>query len=105
MEENSGWSLITSQLNLERVALAALGMQAEDHFDEALAHARETGVVDERWARMRRAEAHVRLSATRLLDWRLLGDVGAGTLGPDDASGVKFGGPRAPWPSTCCAGK
>ncbi|WP_030988901.1 acyl-CoA dehydrogenase family protein [Streptomyces sp. NRRL S-1813] len=97
-EENAGWKLITNQLNHERVALAAIGMQAEDAFDTALAHARtpepETGErsADRPWVRSRLAEAHARLAATRLLNWRLVGDVGAGALSPGDASGVKFAG-------------
>ncbi|MGW9426339.1 acyl-CoA dehydrogenase family protein [Streptomyces decoyicus] len=97
-EENAGWRLITNQLNHERVALAAIGMQAEDAFDAALARARtpepETGErpADRPWVRSRLAEAHARLAATRLLNWRLVGDVGAGTLSPGDASGVKFAG-------------
>ncbi|MGW5114791.1 acyl-CoA dehydrogenase family protein [Streptomyces noursei] len=96
--ENAGWGLITNQLNHERVALAAIGMQAEDAYDAALAHARtpdaETGArpADLPWVRSRLAEAHARLAATRLLNWRLVGDVGAGTLSPGDASGVKFAG-------------
>ncbi|GFE23322.1 acyl-CoA dehydrogenase family protein [Streptomyces nigrescens] len=97
-EENAGWQLITNQLNHERVALAAIGMQAEDAFEAALAYARtpdrETGErpADRPWVRTRLAEAHARLAATRLLNWRLVGDVGAGTLSPGDASGVKFAG-------------
>lgn len=97
-EENAGWKLITHQLNHERVALAAIGMQAEDAFEAALAHARtpdaETGErpADRPWVRSRLAEAHARLAATRLLNWRLVDDVGAGTLGPGDAAGVKFAG-------------
>ncbi|MFD0168645.1 acyl-CoA dehydrogenase family protein [Streptomyces decoyicus] len=97
-EENAGWQLITNQLNHERVALAAIGMQAEDAYDAALAHARtpEPGAgerpADRPWVRSRLAEAHARLAATRLLNWRLVGDVGAGTLSPGDASGVKFAG-------------
>lgn len=97
-EENTGWGLITHQLNHERVALAAIGMQAEDAFDAALRHARTrdpgTGrrPADRPWVRSRLAEAHARLAATRLLNWRLVGDVGAGTLGPGDAAGVKFAG-------------
>ncbi|CAM5299427.1 hypothetical protein SALBM135S_01785 [Streptomyces alboniger] len=42
--------------------------------------------------RSRLAEAHARLAATRLLNWRLVGDVGAGGPAPGDASGVKFAG-------------
>ncbi|MEU1667639.1 acyl-CoA dehydrogenase family protein [Streptomyces sparsogenes] len=97
-QENGGWGLITNQLNHERVALAAIGMQAEDFYRAALAHARtpdpHTGArpADRPWVRARLAEAHARLAATRLLNWRLVGDVGAGTLSPGDASGVKFAG-------------
>ncbi|MFE7312682.1 acyl-CoA dehydrogenase family protein [Streptomyces sp. NPDC057555] len=97
-EENGGWGLITHQLNHERVALAAIGMQAEDAYEAALAHARtpdpDTGErpADRAWVRSRLAEAHARLAATRLLNWRLVGDVGNGTLSPGDASGVKFAG-------------
>ena len=91
-EENAGWSLITNQLNHERVALAALGMQAGDHFAEVLDAARAPGALEEDWARGRLAEAYARLAATRLLNWRLVGDVGAGALAPGDASGVKFAG-------------
>ncbi|KOG85909.1 acyl-CoA dehydrogenase family protein [Streptomyces varsoviensis] len=95
-EENAGWGLITNQLNHERVALAAIGSQAEDFYAAALAHARtadpDTGrrPADRPWVRARLAEAHARLAATRLLNWRLVDDVGAGTLSPGDASGVKF---------------
>ncbi|MFJ1955289.1 acyl-CoA dehydrogenase family protein [Streptomyces microflavus] len=96
--ENEGWGLITNQLNHERVALAAIGMQAEDFYEEALAHARTpdpaTGRrrIDEPWVRARLAEAYARLAATRLLNWRLVGAVGAGALAPGEASGVKFAG-------------
>ncbi|MCT4357270.1 acyl-CoA dehydrogenase family protein [Streptomyces sp. Je 1-79] len=97
-EENGGWGLITNQLNHERVALAAIGMQAEDFYEAALRSARTPDPVtgrrriDEPWIRIRAAEAHARLAATRLLNWRLVGDVGAGRLAPGDASGVKFAG-------------
>ncbi|MCX5605783.1 acyl-CoA dehydrogenase family protein [Streptomyces phaeochromogenes] len=97
-EENGGWGLITNQLNHERVALAAIGMQAEDFYAAALAAAcipdPVTGRrrVDEPWVRSRLAEVHARLAATRLLNWRLVGDVGAGRLAPGDASGVKVVG-------------
>ncbi|WRZ91935.1 acyl-CoA dehydrogenase family protein [Streptomyces sp. NBC_01007] len=97
-EENGGWGLITSQLNHERVALAAIGMQAEDFYATALEAARTpdpvTGRrrVDEPWVRFQLAEVHARLAASRLLNWRLVGDVGAGGPAPGDASGVKVMG-------------
>lgn len=95
---DAGWGLITNQLNHERVALAAIGMQAEDCYEQALAYASAPRPVtgerpaDRPWVRARLAEAHARLAAVRLLNWRLVGDVGAGTLTPGDASGVKFAG-------------
>ncbi|WP_329382085.1 acyl-CoA dehydrogenase family protein [Streptomyces sp. NBC_01351] len=94
--EHGGWGLITNQLNHERVALAAIGMQAEDFYERALSHARTpdptTGErpADQPWVQSRLAEARARLAAVRLLNWRLVQDVGAGTLAPGDASGVKF---------------
>ncbi|EPH45989.1 acyl-CoA dehydrogenase family protein [Streptomyces aurantiacus] len=97
-EENGGWGLITEQLNHERVALAAIGMQAEDFYAAARTAACSpdpvTGErrIDAPWIRLKLAEAHARLAATRLLNWRLVGDVGAGRLAPGDASGVKFVG-------------
>ncbi|MFF2997501.1 acyl-CoA dehydrogenase family protein [Streptomyces sp. NPDC057950] len=97
-EENRGWQLITNQLNHERVALAAIGMQAEDFYTAALEAARTPDPVtgrrrtDEPWVRSRLAEAHARLAASRLLSWRLVADVGAGRLAPGDAAGVKVAG-------------
>jgi alkylation response protein AidB-like acyl-CoA dehydrogenase len=97
-EENGGWGLITNQLNHERVALAAIGMQAEDFYAAALEAARTPDPVtgrrriDEPWVRFQLAEVHARLAASRLLNWRLVGDVGAGRLAPGDASGVKVMG-------------
>ncbi|MFD9354786.1 acyl-CoA dehydrogenase family protein [Streptomyces sp. NPDC060031] len=94
--EHGGWGLITNQLNHERVALAAIGMQAEDFFAHALRHARTPGPAagerpaDRPWVQARLAEAHARLAAVRLLNWRLVQDVGGGSLAPGDASGVKF---------------
>ncbi|MFD9904697.1 acyl-CoA dehydrogenase family protein [Streptomyces sp. NPDC059063] len=96
--ENGGWGLITDQLNHERVALAAIGMQAEDFYEAALTAARSpdpvTGErrIDRPWVRSKLAEAHALLAATRLLNWRLVADVGAGGPAPGDASGVKFAG-------------
>ncbi|MFE3579592.1 acyl-CoA dehydrogenase family protein [Streptomyces vinaceus] len=94
--EHGGWGLITNQLNHERVALAAIGMQAEDFYASALRHARTPDPVtgerpaDRPWVQSRLAEAHARLAAVRLLNWRLVQDVGGSTLAPGDASGVKF---------------
>ncbi|MEU3370754.1 acyl-CoA dehydrogenase family protein [Streptomyces sp. NPDC006660] len=100
-EENAGWGLITNQLNHERVALAAIGMQAEDFYEAALTAARTPDPVtserrvDHEWVKATVAAAHAKLAVNRLLSWRLVGDVGAGNLAPGDASGVKFTGTEA----------
>ncbi|MCX5387663.1 acyl-CoA dehydrogenase family protein [Streptomyces sp. NBC_00083] len=97
-EENAGWGLITNQLNHERVALAAIGMQAEDFYEAALTAActpdpvTSERRVDHDWVKAKVAATHARLAVNRLLSWRLVGDVGAGILAPGDASGVKFTG-------------
>jgi alkylation response protein AidB-like acyl-CoA dehydrogenase len=97
-EENRGWNLITNQLNHERVALAALGMQAEDFFAEVLDWAQNTEiedgvkVIDQPWVQLKFAETYARLSAVRMFSWRLVHDVGNNTLNAGDASGVKFFG-------------
>ncbi|MFE9120730.1 acyl-CoA dehydrogenase family protein [Streptomyces sp. NPDC007172] len=97
-EENAGWGLITNQLNHERVALAAIGMQAEDFYEAALSYACTPDPVtferpvDHEWVKAKLAATHARLAVNRLLSWRLVGDVGAGNLAPGDASGVKFAG-------------
>ncbi|MFB7643595.1 MULTISPECIES: acyl-CoA dehydrogenase family protein [unclassified Streptomyces] len=97
-EENAGWGLITNQLNHERVALAAIGMQAEDFYEAALSYActpdpvTSERPVDHEWVKAKLAATHARLAVNRLLSWRLVGDVGAGNLAPGDAAGVKFAG-------------
>ncbi|MFG2718761.1 acyl-CoA dehydrogenase family protein [Streptomyces sp. NPDC048416] len=97
-EENAGWGLITNQLNHERVALAAIGMQAEDFYEAALTAActpdpvTSERRVDHEWVKAKLATVHAKLAVNRLLSWRLVGDVGDGNLAPGDASGVKFMG-------------
>src|SRR5699024_8536318 len=67
----------------------------EEVFGEVVRWARETRtadggrVIDQPWVRQRLAEADARLSAVRLMNWRLVRDTADGTLGPGDASAVK----------------
>ena len=97
-EENGGWGLITNQLNHERVALAAIGMQAEDFYEAVLAHARTpdpvTGrrPVDEPWVRSRLAEASCPAGGNAPAQLAFGGGCGGRPLAPGDASGVKFMG-------------
>jgi alkylation response protein AidB-like acyl-CoA dehydrogenase len=93
-ELNSGWRLITDQLNHERVALAARNGIANELFDATLAWARVTpagaGVVyDIPWVRARLAQTYALLSAAYLFNLRLVADIADNTLTGGDSGGAK----------------
>lgn len=97
---NNGWSLMTNQLNHERVALAARGGIANELFAETLAWARSEpagdGVVfDLPWVRSKLAEVYALLSAADLVSLRLVADVAAHTLGGGDSAAAKVMGTEA----------
>ena len=78
--ENGGWKLITSQLNHERVGLAAWGIHGWKLFRGALAWAREkradgSRAIDQPAAQLKLAEAYACLEAMRIMNarmaWRL----------------------------------
>ncbi|MFD2470458.1 acyl-CoA dehydrogenase family protein [Amycolatopsis silviterrae] len=99
-ELNNGWRLITSQLNHERVALAARGGIANQMYDAVLKWAREEPfgpgtVYDLPWVRHTLAEVYALLSATDLINLRLVADVAAGTLGGGDSAAAKVFGTEA----------
>ena len=100
-EENEGWSLITSQLNHERVGLAARGGEAHELFDETVRWAASTPtaggdrVIDLPWVQRDLAEAHARVEAMKLLNWKLTSAVAAGDLSAADASAAKVYGTEA----------
>ena len=73
---NGGWKLITSQLNHERVGLAAIGIYAYGLYQDVLAWAREpdtTGVrpIEDATVQRLLAECYARLEAMRLMTWRM----------------------------------
>jgi 3-oxocholest-4-en-26-oyl-CoA dehydrogenase alpha subunit len=92
---NAGWQLITTQLNHERVGLAAMGGLAHRLWDEALAWCRATEsgqggrMIDVPWVQMDLARSHARLEAMKLLNWRMAAALDAGALAPADSSAVK----------------
>ena len=94
-EINSGWRMITTQLNHERVGLAALAGRTFRIYDEIVAWAAAepaTGggrVIDIGWVQADIARSHAILEALRLLNWRMALDVAGGTLSPADSSAVK----------------
>jgi alkylation response protein AidB-like acyl-CoA dehydrogenase len=99
-EINGGWRLITSQLNHERVGLAALAGQTHRLFDELLEWCRvtpasdgsERRMIDVEWVQRDLAEAHARGEAMKLLNWRMAAAVAGNSLTPADASAAKIFG-------------
>jgi alkylation response protein AidB-like acyl-CoA dehydrogenase len=90
--ENDGWRMITTQLNHERVGIAAIGGLARRLYDDVVAWARESGVIDTPWVQIDLARAHARLEAMKLLNWRMASDIAADRLSPADSSAVKVYG-------------
>lgn len=101
--ENEGWKLITSQLNHERVGLAAVGALSFQLYDEVVAWAAETlasdgaeaAVLDQGWVQMDLARCHAKLEAMKLLNWQMAAAVAADSLTPARASAVKVYGTEA----------
>jgi alkylation response protein AidB-like acyl-CoA dehydrogenase len=100
--ENTGWRIITSQLNHERVALAASRswiLQRAEEVREWVASAHDDDgrrVVDDPAVRLNLARVDARLEAMKLLNWRLVATLAAGTeLGPADAAAAKIYGTEA----------
>jgi alkylation response protein AidB-like acyl-CoA dehydrogenase len=100
-ERGGGWRMITTQLNHERVGLAALGGSAWRMWGEVRAWARETAVTgtegetsvaDLPWVRADLAECYARLEAMKLINWRLVEAIADDRLEPADASTAKFYG-------------
>lgn len=100
-EENKGWHLITTQLNHERVTLAAHGTMAIRALHDVQRWASETRLADGRrvidlgWVRGLLARTHIRLDAMKLLNWQMVDALDKGTLTPQDASAVKVYGSEA----------
>lgn len=96
--DGDGWTLVTSQLNHERVAMAAAGGSSVGNFHRVCRWARaQPGyaggrLVDEPWVRQALGAAYVRLEVMRLHNWRVAQAAGTGTLGPGEASVAKVYG-------------
>jgi len=97
-EENGGWSLITNQLNHERVTLCSPGV-VERMLDDVRGWAQQTKladgrrVIDQEWVQINLARVHAKLEFLRLANWRVawLAQSGA-ALNPADASTIKVYG-------------
>lgn len=91
-EEHAGWSMITGQLNHERVALAAWGGLAHRLWEDVRDWARATGASSLPCVRADLARTHAQLEAMKLLNWKMASAVAADALQPADASAVKVFG-------------
>ncbi len=95
--ENQGWTLITSQLNHERVALSSAGM-VEAKILDVRRWAQDTKlgdgrrVIDQEWVQATLGRLHARVEFLKLLNWKVAWSVTQGNLNPADASAVKIFG-------------
>ncbi len=96
--ENDGWSLITTQLNHERIGLAAFGGIAPRLFDGVVEWARATRdgggarVIDRGWVQMNLGEAYAMIEAMKVMNWRMAWELEQGKLHPAHASAAKVYG-------------
>jgi alkylation response protein AidB-like acyl-CoA dehydrogenase len=96
--ENEGWKLITTQLNHERVGLAAVGALAFRLYDDVVDWAATTesgeggAMIDLPWVQMDLARCKAKLEAMNLLNWRMTLDVANGRLRSQTSSAVKVYG-------------
>ncbi len=94
---NNGWSLITNQLNHERVTLCSPGI-IERALGDVLQWAKETKladgrrVVDQEWVRINLAKVHAKLEFLRLINWKVAWTATQGHLDVADASSIKVFG-------------
>jgi alkylation response protein AidB-like acyl-CoA dehydrogenase len=95
--ENNGWTLITGQLNEERVSLSNYSM-IENLLEQACAWARETKladgrrVIDQPFVQANLARVHAGVQALRLMNYKLAWTAQHAVLHPADASAVKVFG-------------
>ncbi len=103
-DENKGWSLITNQLNHERVALtsaAPIRTALREVRDWAAATRLATGqrVIDAEWVQLNLARVHAKAEFLKLINWRMAaeadhsaGSEGAPGTSPAWASATKVFG-------------
>ncbi len=95
--ENEGWSLITNQLNHERVTLCAPGI-IERALTDVRRFAQDTKladgrrVIDQEWVQVHLARVYSRLEFLRLINWKVAWSATQGRLDVADASTTKVFG-------------
>ena len=95
--ENQGWTLITNQLNHERVTLCSSGI-VERALDDVRSWAQNTKladgrrVVDQEWVQVHLARVYARLEFLKLINWKVAWTATQGHLDVADASTIKVFG-------------
>lgn len=95
-KENQGWQMITTQLNHERVGLAAFSGICEGLLDDVREWVVEQQTAEgtplgaEPWVRHLLATSTARLRAMRLMNWKLVETTARGELDPGSASAAKI---------------
>jgi alkylation response protein AidB-like acyl-CoA dehydrogenase len=95
--ENNGWTLITNQLNHERVTLCSPGI-IERVLTDVRRWAQQTElpdgrtVVDQEWVQVNLARVHAKLEFLRLINWKVAWTATEGKLDVADASTTKVFG-------------
>jgi 3-oxocholest-4-en-26-oyl-CoA dehydrogenase alpha subunit len=99
--ENQGWKLITSQLNHERVGLAANAGSWVQVFDDVVAWTREhktasgERIIDLPWVQLLLGRAYALIEAVKLANWKMAAALNAGSLTAADSSAAKVLGTEA----------
>ena len=95
--ENNGWTLITNQLNHERVTLCSSGI-IDRCLEETRAWAQNTKladgrrVIDQEWVQINLARVRAKLEFLRLMNWKVAWTATQGGLDVADASTTKVFG-------------
>ena len=95
--ENQGWTLITNQLNHERVTLCSSGI-IERAMTDVRAWAQSTKladgrrVIDQEWVQVHLARIYARLEFLKLINWKVAWTATQGHLDVADASTIKVFG-------------
>jgi alkylation response protein AidB-like acyl-CoA dehydrogenase len=97
-ELNGGWSLMTNQLNHERVALTSSAPLVQSlkmvrEWAQQTKNPDGPRVADAEWVQIALGRAHARIEALSLINWKLAADADAGVdLSPAEASATKIYG-------------
>jgi acyl-CoA dehydrogenase len=97
-ELNGGWSLITNQLNHERVSLTSsapltMSLKLVREWAQQTKNPDGNRVIDSEWVQIALGRAHAKIEALTLINWKLAADADAKVaLSPAEASATKIYG-------------